>query len=98
MTPNEVFVRWVEGLAKFARFGPKDKLGTANLIDDRARRRAADAIRTGSCIDLARPIEEDSRGGLSPSDGRMPAVAGDATPSELRAYGLTPAFARGPVP
>ena len=38
------------------RFGRRDKRGTANHIDDAARRRAAGSVRTGRCTSLARPL------------------------------------------
>ena len=50
------YLAWLRELAASRRFGPGDRLGTANLIDDAARARARDAIRTGSSVSLARPL------------------------------------------
>jgi len=55
--PNDAYTDWLEAVAAAARFGPKDKLGTANYIDAAARRRAAEAIRTGTTYSLARKLE-----------------------------------------
>ena len=55
--PNDEYTVWLEAVAAEARFGPEDKIGTANYIDAAARRRAADAIRTGISISLARSLE-----------------------------------------
>src|SRR5258708_8909121 len=55
--PNDAYTVWLEAVAAEARFGPEDKIGTANYIDAASRRRAADAIRTGICFSLARSLE-----------------------------------------
>src|SRR5262245_50847103 len=47
---------WVDALRAEQRFGADDRLGTANLVDAAARRRAAASIRTGECLSLARPL------------------------------------------
>jgi kynurenine formamidase len=53
---DEAYVAWLEGLAERLPFGAKDRRGTANYIDDAARRRAAAAITTGRTATLARPL------------------------------------------
>lgn len=50
------YLGWLRGLASARRFGDRDRLGTANLVDDGARVRARDAIRTGRPVSLARPL------------------------------------------
>ena len=47
---------YVAGLGAQHRFGKGDRLGTANLIDSSARRRAAGAVRSGESFSLARPV------------------------------------------
>jgi kynurenine formamidase len=47
---------YIAALVAEDRFGPGDLLGTANLIDGAARRRAAQSVRTGQCLSLARPL------------------------------------------
>jgi kynurenine formamidase len=59
---NEEFGRWLDDIASRNRFGRSDRLGTANLIDDRARQRAAEALVKGICVSLARPITEAAEG------------------------------------
>ena len=46
----------VRELATTRRFGERDRLGTANLIDADARRRGAAAVRDGTALCLARPL------------------------------------------
>jgi kynurenine formamidase len=58
VNPNDDYDRWLTGLVAGSRFGPGDRLGTANHIDAAARLRAAAAIVTGDCVPLARPIVE----------------------------------------
>lgn len=62
-------LEWLRGLAAEQRHGPGDRLGSANLIDDQARRRARDAIETGQSVSLSRPLS----GG--------PSVRGDDRPA-----------------
>jgi kynurenine formamidase len=65
MDRNEAYTAWLEELAARLEFGPKDRKGTANYIDDAARRRAVEAMKTGRCASLARPLEirDDPRPG-----------------------------------
>ncbi|MGE0796272.1 MAG: cyclase family protein [Acidimicrobiia bacterium] len=42
------------------RFGTGDRLGTANLVDAAARRRAAASVETGECLALARPLVDET--------------------------------------
>jgi kynurenine formamidase len=60
--PNQDYGRWLDDLAAGVRFGSGDRLGTANLIDAAARRRAAESIRLGTCVSLARPISLSADG------------------------------------
>ena len=68
--PNVDYRSWLEALAARRRFGPHDRLGTANHIDAAARRRAAQAVVDGNVMALARPlldqhsVREDERPGL----------------------------------
>ncbi|MCU1429944.1 MAG: hypothetical protein JWL83_3944 [Actinomycetia bacterium] len=50
------YADWLRALAADARFGADDRLGTANLIDRAARRRAAAAIEEFEVMSLARPL------------------------------------------
>jgi kynurenine formamidase len=54
--PNVEYRAWLDGLAARRRFGPADRLGTANLIDGAARTRAARAVVDGTALPLARPL------------------------------------------
>ena len=47
---------WLTEQAAKLRFGSRDRLGTANYIDDLARVRAAESIASGEPISLARPL------------------------------------------
>lgn len=55
--------RWLESLAARHRFGDDDRIGTANLIDAAARRRAAESVVHGRAVSLERPLRaaESSR-------------------------------------
>ena len=46
-------------VSNWGRWGPDDRRGTLNLIDDRARRRGLVAARTGRTFALALPFDED---------------------------------------
>jgi kynurenine formamidase len=59
------FREWLEALHARARFGPGDRAGTANLIDDAARARGVASLTSGEPVSLARVLPPD------------PAVAGD---------------------
>jgi kynurenine formamidase len=90
--PNDEYTVWLEAVAAEARFGPEDKIGTANYIDAAARRRAADAIRTGIYFSLARSLElghdeNHYRGSLE----------AEATITPFDALPHRPAFSGGPV-
>jgi kynurenine formamidase len=56
--PNTVYRTWLRQLASRRRFGNRDRLGTANLIDAAARRRGAEATREGQVVSLARPLAD----------------------------------------
>jgi kynurenine formamidase len=47
---------WLAAHAAKPRFGPRDRLGTANYIDELARIRAAESIVSGEPVSLARPL------------------------------------------
>ena len=47
---------WLTAHAAKPRFGPRDRLGTANYIDALARVRAAESIVSGEPVSLARPL------------------------------------------
>jgi kynurenine formamidase len=70
--PSEVlradYLEWLRALARSRHFGADDRLGTANLVDDRARGRARDAIRSGRSVSLARTLTNgpNSRGDERP--------------------------------
>jgi kynurenine formamidase len=51
------YTKWIEQLAERGRFGPRDRKGTANLIDGAARERAARAMTKGTFASLARPLD-----------------------------------------
>ena len=59
---------WLDGLAARARFGPRDRLGTAQLIDAAARLRGVRAVVDGTALPLARPLTEQGsiRGDAQP--------------------------------
>ncbi len=62
---------WLVIQAERARFGPRDRLGTANYINAKARQRAAESISTGETVSLARPL----RPGPSPRGDDKPGFA-----------------------
>lgn len=53
---DESYSGWIRELAARRRFGRHDRLGTVNHIDDAARARAAQVMRTGGAASLARPL------------------------------------------
>jgi kynurenine formamidase len=66
---EDAYQAWLEALAANPRFGPKDRKGTANFIDDAARQRAADAMTTGRCTSLSRPLSVGPE--HIPGDGKL---------------------------
>jgi kynurenine formamidase len=62
---DEGYRAWLDQIAANPKFGWRDRKGTANYIDEEARRRAVAAMRTGRCSTLARPlaIRSDPRPG-----------------------------------
>lgn len=50
------YLEWIRSLAAERRHGEGDRLGSANLIDDRSARRATEAIRRSTAVSLARPL------------------------------------------
>jgi kynurenine formamidase len=47
----------MESLSNWGRWGPEDRLGTLNLIDDECRRRAASLVRHGVSVSCAHDID-----------------------------------------
>lgn len=56
----EQVLAWIDGLSNWGRWGPEDELGTLNLITDAKRRSAADLVREGVAISLARDVAKDT--------------------------------------
>jgi kynurenine formamidase len=50
---------WLRQLASQQPFGPRDRLGTLNLIDQEARRRAVKAVVRGDPVSLARAMDDE---------------------------------------
>jgi kynurenine formamidase len=55
----------------WGRWGPEDELGTLNLIDDEARRRAAASVLSGRAFGLALPLSESEGIQLGFVEGRV---------------------------
>lgn len=53
------FRDWLESLHAHPRFGPRDRRGTANLIDADARARGVASLTTGAPVSLARRLPPD---------------------------------------
>lgn len=53
------FPAWLRTLHGRARFGPRDRAGTANLIDDAARARGVASVTTAAPVSLARALPPD---------------------------------------
>jgi kynurenine formamidase len=65
---SDEFELWLRELERSRPFGPADKLGTVNRIDDAARLRAARSVERGHAFSLARPVRADqSRFGAAAS-------------------------------
>jgi kynurenine formamidase len=52
------FAEVADRVRNWGRWGPEDQIGTLNLIDDRARQRAAQAVRSGKAFALGLPLSE----------------------------------------
>jgi kynurenine formamidase len=52
------FAEAASRLRNWGRWGPDDQIGTLNLIDEAARRRAAGAVRSGRAFALGLPLSE----------------------------------------
>jgi kynurenine formamidase len=68
-------MEWIRGLAQESRFGERDRLGTANLIDFNARLRAIASTKTGELISIARHLSPGDQGLLHEGfvkDDRLP--------------------------
>lgn len=55
------FRDWLDELHARRPFGPHDRAGTANLIDDAARARGLGSVTTGAPVSLARALPPDPR-------------------------------------
>ncbi len=68
MPVPERFAEIAARVRNWGRWGPEDELGTLNLVDDAARRRAAAAVRTGKAfaLGLALSEEEGIQAGIVP--------------------------------
>ena len=58
MTTPAAFAEVAARVRNWGRWGEADELGTLNLIDDDARRRAAAAVRTGQAFCLGLPLDD----------------------------------------
>lgn len=58
MAYSKAFQDLARRVNNWGRWGPDDELGTVNLVDDSARRRAASCVRTGRAFSLALPLSE----------------------------------------
>jgi kynurenine formamidase len=58
MPPPERFAEIAARVRNWGRWGPDDQVGTLNLIDDEARRRAAACVRSGRAFPLGLPLSE----------------------------------------
>jgi kynurenine formamidase len=56
------YLAWLRELAAAERFGPRDRLGTLNLIDEKARRRAVEATTGAGTVSLARTLTPGASG------------------------------------
>jgi kynurenine formamidase len=75
------YLAWLRELAAAQPFGSGDRRGTLNLVDDKARRRAADAITGAATAALARPL----------------APTTSARRDERPAYALEVFYTEGPI-
>jgi kynurenine formamidase len=82
---NQVYGRWLDELTGRRRFGTGDRIGTANLIDPSARRRAAESIRDGTCTSLVRPLH---------SGPSAPGIRVDVTYVQVESVGTRGEFAK----
>jgi kynurenine formamidase len=59
MPLNDHFYELAAKVRNWGRWGDDDRIGTLNLIDDEARRRAAASVKSGRAISLALPLAFD---------------------------------------
>jgi kynurenine formamidase len=87
------YEEWIADVGRRRPFGGDDRLGTANHIDEPARRRAAASIETGTCLSLARPLI-NSGPDSGPPDYHLDVVAREGPVGirierlEIRCHGL----------
>ena len=60
---EEEFDRWMKELSNWGRWGEDDELGALNLITPAKRRAAAQLVREGITVSLARDVEKETAGG-----------------------------------
>lgn len=78
MPPPTRFTEIADRVRNWGRWGDSDQLGTLNLIDDAARRRAAGSVHSGRAVGLSLPLSE--------ADGiQMGFVAGRSNPRRTMA-------------
>ena len=58
MAVPAVFAEMAARVRNWGRWGPEDEIGTLNLVDDAARRRAAAAVTSGKPFTLGLPLSE----------------------------------------
>jgi kynurenine formamidase len=56
---RERFEEIATRVRNWGRWGPDDQLGTLNLVDEAARRRAATSVRVGQAVPLGLPLSEE---------------------------------------
>ena len=56
---QQQFDRWMVELSNWGRWGPDDELGTLNLVTDAKRREAAQLVREGITVSLARTADHE---------------------------------------
>ena len=76
-------------MRNWGRWGPEDELGTLNLIDEEARRRAAASVVSGRAFALGLPMSESEGIQIGAVEGRIdpsvtvPSVRGPDPPAPL---------------
>jgi kynurenine formamidase len=58
VSPSERFTEIAARVRNWGRWGDEDQLGTINLIDDAARRRGGECVRSGKAFSLSLPLSE----------------------------------------
>ena len=71
MPVSAAFTEVAAQVRNWGRWGPEDEIGTLNLIDDAARRRAAAAVTSGEAVALGLPLSEADGIQLGFVEGRV---------------------------